>query len=180
METSQRDIAAILGISLILSDVDGVLTDGGIIYDDSGRELKRFHVRDGLGIKLWRMANGQFGLLTARMSPLVERRAKELGVDVLVQGQERKLHQAREIWKGLGLDSEQVCYIGDDLTDIPVLSSVGWAVTVSDAPAEVKAVANSVTSAAGGCGAVRELVESLLRAQGRWDQTMIDYLKSLE
>jgi len=176
----ERDIADLLGITLVLSDVDGVLTDGGIGYNDAGQEFKQFHVRDGLGIKLWRIAGGQFGLLTARSSPLVDRRAKELGVDFLVQGQESKLKQARQIWQGLGLDSSQVCYIGDDLTDIPVLQSVGWSATVADGAAEVKAVVRSVTTANGGQGAIRELLESILRAQGRWDATVGTYLKSLE
>ncbi|MBL8890150.1 MAG: HAD hydrolase family protein [Planctomycetaceae bacterium] len=175
-----RDIADLLAITLVLSDVDGVLTDGGIGYSDAGQEFKQFHVRDGLGIKLWRIAGGQFGLLTARSSPLVDRRAKELGVDFLVQGQESKLGQARKIWRGLGLDSSQVCYIGDDLTDLPVLQAVGWSATVSDGAPEVKSVARSVTSAPGGRGAVRELLEFILRAQGRWDATIGSYLKSLE
>ncbi len=165
---------------MILSDVDGVLTDGGIGYNDQGSEYKQFHVRDGLGIKLWRLAGGQFGLLTARNSPVVERRAKELGVDVLIQGHESKLAQAKAIWKTLGLDSGQVCYIGDDLTDIPVLQSVGWSATVADAPAEVRSVVHQVTTTAGGRGAVRELVESILRAQGRWESTLTSYLQTLE
>jgi YrbI family 3-deoxy-D-manno-octulosonate 8-phosphate phosphatase len=133
-----------------------------------------------LGIKLWRMAGGQFGLVTARKSPVVERRAKELGVDFLVQGQEAKLRQAKSIWQGLGLDSSQVCYIGDDLTDIPVLRSVGWAVTVPEAPAEVRAVARWVTPSSGGRGAVRDLLEFLLQRQGRWDTMVGQYLGSLE
>ncbi|MDP1564004.1 MAG: HAD hydrolase family protein [Pirellulaceae bacterium] len=177
---TDRDIADLLAITLVLSDVDGVLTDGGIGYSDAGQEFKQFHVRDGLGIKLWRMAGRQFGLLTARSSPLVDRRAKELGVDFLVQGQESKLKQARQIWKGLGLDSSQVCYIGDDLTDIPVLQSVGWSATVADGAAEVKAASRFVTTAPGGRGAVRELLEFILRAQGRWDATVGTYLKTLE
>lgn len=175
-----RDIADLLGVSLVLSDVDGVLTDGGIGYNDAGQEYKQFHVRDGLGIKLWRIAGGQFGLLTARSSPLVDRRAKELGVDFLVQGHESKLKQARKIWQGLGLDSSQVCYIGDDLTDLPVLQAVGWSATVADGAAEVKAAVRSITTAPGGQGAVRELLEFILRAQGRWDSTVGTYLKSLE
>jgi YrbI family 3-deoxy-D-manno-octulosonate 8-phosphate phosphatase len=180
LELTSRDIADLLGVSLVLSDVDGVLTDGSLIYSDDGRESKAFHVRDGLGIKLWRMAGGQFGLVTARKSPVVERRAKELGVDFLVQGQEAKLRQAKSIWQGLGLDSSQVCYIGDDLTDIPVLRSVGWAVTVPEAPAEVRAVARWVTPSSGGRGAVRDLLEFLLQRQGRWDTMVGQYLGSLE
>lgn len=180
VDSNQRDIADVLGISLILSDVDGVLTDGGIHYAGDGSESKAFHVRDGLGIKLWRLAGGQFGLITARSSPAVERRAKELGVDYLVQGQESKLAQAKAIWRGLGLDSSQVCYVGDDLTDVPVLQAVGWPVTVADGVAEAKSSARMITQAVGGRGAIRELVEFLLMAQGRWDEIVTAYLRSLE
>ena len=106
------------GIELILSDVDGVMTDGGIIYDTHGVEIKRFHVRDGLGIKLWQKAGFRFGILTSRSSQSVRLRAAELGVDLLRQGCEEKLPAAQQIMQELRLKPAQVCYIGDDLPDL--------------------------------------------------------------
>src|SRR5262245_23983179 len=112
-------------IELILSDVDGVLTDGGIWYDNQGVELKQFHIRDGLGIKLWQRAGFRFGLLTARTSHIVKLRAGELGIDIVRQGFENKLPAALEVIRDCSLNSGQVCYIGDDLTDLPVMRQVG-------------------------------------------------------
>src|SRR5205823_1624429 len=108
-------------VELILSDVDGVLTDGAIWYDNQGVELKGFHIRDGLGIKLWQRAGFRFGVLTARASHIVKLRASELGVDIVRQGFEDKLPAAQEIIQECRLTPEQVCYIGDDLTDLPVM-----------------------------------------------------------
>jgi len=166
-------------IRLILADVDGVLSDGSIIYDSRGNELKSFHVRDGLGIKLWQMAGGKFGLLTARQSPIVMQRAAELGIDLVSQGREGKLVAGRAMWQALGLEPSQVCYIGDDLTDLPVLQAVGFSATVADAVAEVRAVVDFETTQPGGRGAVRELIEVLLRGQKRWEATLAGYLQSL-
>src|SRR4051812_46944041 len=104
-----------LPITLILADVDGVLTDGSIIFDNEGIETKRFHIRDGLGVRLWRRAGGKFGMITGRNSHIVNVRAAELGVDFVRQGTEEKLVAMREIMAELGLEAEQVCYIGDDL-----------------------------------------------------------------
>src|SRR5215471_18813839 len=108
-------------VELILSDVDGVLTDGSIWYDNQGVELKGFHIRDGLGIRLWQRAGFRFGILTARASHIVKLRAGELNVDIVRQGFEDKLPAAHEIIRECKLRPEQVCYIGDDLTDLPVI-----------------------------------------------------------
>src|SRR5687768_989205 len=108
-------------VELILSDVDGVLTDGGILFDNQGIELKKFHIRDGLGIKLWQRAGFKFGVLTARTSHIVKVRAGELGIDIVRQGFETKLPVAQEILRELNLTPAQACYIGDDLTDLPVI-----------------------------------------------------------
>jgi 3-deoxy-D-manno-octulosonate 8-phosphate phosphatase (KDO 8-P phosphatase) len=162
-------------IELILSDVDGVLTDGGIWYDNQGVELKGFHIRDGLGIKLWQRAGFRFGLLTARSSHIVKLRAQELGIEIVRQGFENKLPVARDILRELNLAPQQVCYIGDDLTDLPVIRLVGLGVAVADAAAEVRAAATYVTEAAGGRGAVRELVEVVLKAKSRWDEVIQRY-----
>ena len=156
-------------IKLILSDVDGVLTDGFITFDNQGIETKNFHVRDGMGIRLWKNAGFEFGILTARSSHIVKLRASELGIDLVRQGFEDKLPVALQVIKDMSLEMDQVCYIGDDLTDIQVLKSVGIAVAVADAVDEVKDAATFVTDLPGGRGAVREVVERLLKSQGRWD-----------
>lgn len=163
-------------IELIVSDVDGVLTDGGIIFDNQGIEIKRFHSRDGLGIKLWRRAGFRFGIMTARTSHIVKVRAAELGVDLLRQGFEDKLPAARELIANNGLALNQVAYIGDDLPDLPVMRNVGLAIAVADAAEEVKAHAAYVTVATGGHGAVREAVEAVLKAKGMWEDVMGKYV----
>jgi YrbI family 3-deoxy-D-manno-octulosonate 8-phosphate phosphatase len=162
-------------IRLILSDVDGVLTDGGISYDNQGIELKRFHIRDGLGIKLWQRAGFTFGILTSRSSHLVEVRAAELGISLVCQGREYKLPAAKEILRGLQLEPHQACYLGDDLPDLPVIRWVGLGVAVADAASEVKAAARHVTACPGGQGAVREAIETILKAQGRWNELLHTY-----
>lgn len=162
-------------IECILSDVDGVLTDGGIVFDNQGIEAKSFHVRDGLGIKLWQRAGYTFGILTARTSHIVKVRSAELGIDIVRQGFEEKLSIAQQVIAELKLQPEQVCYIGDDLTDLPVMRHVGWAVGVADAVDEIREHANLVTQAPGGRGAVRELVEYLLKEKGRWEELIRHY-----
>lgn len=157
-------------IELILSDVDGVLTNGQIIYDNGGIETKAFHVRDGLGIKLWQRAGFGFGILTARNSQIVRQRAAELGIETVRQGFSEKWPAAAEVIEAAGLTPAQTCYIGDDLPDLPVLQRVGLPITVADAAADVRSVATWTTRAAGGMGAVRELIERLLRAKDRWDE----------
>ena len=159
-------------IELILSDVDGVLTDGGIWYDNQGVELKGFHIRDGLGIKLWQRAGFRFGLLTARTSHIVKLRASELGIDLVRQGFENKLPAALDILRELHLSPEQACYIGDDLTDLPVIAHLGLGVAVADAVAEVRAAANHITIAPGGRGAVREVIELVLKEKNRWEDVI--------
>ena len=163
-------------IELILSDVDGVLTDGTIWYDNQGVEIKGFKIRDGLGIKLWQRAGFRFGILTARTSHIVKLRASELNIDIVRQGFEDKLPAALEIIRDCKLRPEQVCYIGDDLTDLPVIRAVGLGVAVTDAAAEVRSGAAHVTQAAGGQGAVRELIETILKAKSRWEEATQRYM----
>jgi 3-deoxy-D-manno-octulosonate 8-phosphate phosphatase (KDO 8-P phosphatase) len=162
-------------IELILSDVDGVLTDGSIVITNDGIEIKRFYIRDGLGIKLWKRAGGKFGIVTGRNSHIVNLRATELGVDLVRQGTELKLAAMKEILAELNLQPEQVCYIGDDLPDGPALRFAGLGVAVADAAAEVRAAANYVTKLPGGRGAVRETIELILKSQGRWDDLIKKY-----
>lgn len=163
-------------IELILSDVDGVLTDGRIVLNNQGIETKRFHVRDGMGIKLWHKAGYRFGLITSRSSHVVKMRTAELGIDIVRQGRDDKLAAAREIMASLGLSPPQVCYIGDDLPDLPVVQCVGLGVAVADACEELRRLAHWTTSLPGGGGAVRETIETILRTQRRWDDLIAGYL----
>lgn len=162
-------------IKLILSDVDGVLTDGGISFDNNGVESKQFHIKDGLGIKMWQRAGFRFGILTARTSHIVKVRSAELGIDIVRQGFESKLPTAETLAQNMNLSLEEVCYIGDDLTDLPVIRAVGLGVAVADAVSELLSAADLVTQKAGGKGAVRELIEQILRSTGRWDDLVQQY-----
>ena len=163
-------------IELILADVDGVLTDGRVVFDNQGIETKHFHIRDGLGIKLWQRSGYRFGLVTGRSSHIVKIRAAELGVDIVRQTAEDKLPVTREVAQQLGLSLEQVCYIGDDLPDLPAVIAAGLGVSVADGCAEVRAAAQYVTQVGGGAGAVRETIEMILKAQRRWDELVQKYL----
>lgn len=170
------DLAArAAAVELLLLDVDGVLTDGGVIYADDGSELKRFHVRDGSGLKLWRAAGKRAAIVSGRKSAAVERRAAELGISPVLQGRDDKLAAFAEVLSATGLRPEQVCAVGDDLPDVPVLRRCGLAVAVADACEELRAVANYVTPAPGGRGAVREAIEWLLKTGGRWDELVARY-----
>ena len=155
-------------VKLLLLDVDGVLTDGRIIYSSNGDELKSFHVRDGSALKFWQESGGRVAIVSGRTSPAVDRRAKELGINLLFQGCGEKLPSFRRILSVTGFRPDQVCAIGDDLLDLPVLKNCGVPVAVADAPAEVKAVAAYVTTAVGGAGAVRETVEWIMNGQATW------------
>lgn len=159
-------------IELLLMDVDGVLTDGRIIYGDNGVETKAFHVRDGSGLTLWRRAGKRAGIITGRTSPVVGRRVAELGLDVVIQGMDDKLSALQTILQDQKLRPDQVAFVGDDLLDLPVLLNCGLALTVADASPEVIMRSHYVTRAAGGQGAIREIVELLLHAQGLWTGMM--------
>ncbi|MEM8670678.1 MAG: HAD hydrolase family protein [Planctomycetota bacterium] len=164
------EIAA--SITCILSDVDGVMTDGRIIYDAAGFETKQFNVKDGLAIKAWMNGGFHFGILTARNSPIVQRRADELGVTHIGQGFEQKLPAAISMLEQMGVTSDQVCYIGDDLPDLPVMKRVALAVTPADGAQDVRNAAHWILQSKGGHAAVRELVERLLRAKHRWEENV--------
>jgi YrbI family 3-deoxy-D-manno-octulosonate 8-phosphate phosphatase len=159
-------------IEVILADVDGVLTDGSIFFTNEGVEIKRFHIRDGLGIRLWQQAGGKFGLITGRTSHIVNVRAAELGIEIVRQGTEKKLTVVKEILTQLNLQPEQACYIGDDLPDLAALRYVGFGAAPADASVDVRQSADYVTTVTGGHGAVREVIELILRAQERWDDVV--------
>jgi len=162
-------------IELILSDVDGVLTDGTIILDNQGIESKRFCIRDGQGIRLWQKAGYRFGLITLRSSHVVKVRAGELGIEIVRQGAGDKLTTMQQILDELGLTPEQTAYVGDDLPDMPVVRAVGLGVAVADACPELCEAADLITKAPGGAGAVREVTETILKAQRRWDDLIQAY-----
>lgn len=162
-------------VRLLLLDVDGVLTDGGIVIDDRGVETKRFDVRDGQGIALLISAGIGVGFITARKSRIVRRRAQELGVKHLYQGVGNKLAVYQELKRKLGLNDEQIAYVGDDLGDLAILACAGLACTVPAAGPPMSQIAHYVTRSAGGRGAVREIAELVLIAQGLWQSAIDKY-----
>lgn len=162
-------------ISLLLLDVDGVLTDGGIIYDGNGLETKCFNVRDGHGIKMLQRHGLEVGIITGRNSIVVDIRAKELGIELVYQGALKKLECYNEIKVKRGLVDAQIAYMGDDVIDVPVLRRAGFAAVPVDALAEVRSFAHYVTSAGGGKGAVREVCDLILKARGFWDEIIARY-----
>jgi len=176
MELEQR----LQNISLVLCDVDGVLTDGGIVFDNQGIETKRFHIQDGLGIRIWQRAGHRFGLVTSRTSHIVQLRASELGIDIVRQGFEDKLAVVRDVIDQFGISPDETCYVGDDLPDLPALRYVGFPVSVADGAAEVRRAAHLVTNRPGGRGAVREVLERILKAQDRWDELIRKYTGETE
>lgn len=162
-------------IEMLVLDVDGVLTDGAIVYTDAGAEVKAFHVRDGSGLKLWARLGKKAAIVTGRRSPIVERRAKELDIAFLTQGADDKRTALGALLTAAAVTSDAVCAIGDDIVDLGVLRSAGLAVAVADACAEAKEDAHYVTQAPGGRGAVREVIELILRAQGQWQAIVAGY-----
>ncbi len=169
-----RDKAA--RVRLLLLDVDGVLTDGKIVYDADGREIKAFHVRDGHGIKMLQGAGVEVGIVTGRRSTIVEARARELGMALVSQGVSDKLAAWRAMLQEARLTPEQTAYVGDDILDVPLLRAVGFAAAVGDAEECVARVADYVAVRPGGNGAVREIAEFILRARGAWETVTGDLL----
>jgi 3-deoxy-D-manno-octulosonate 8-phosphate phosphatase (KDO 8-P phosphatase) len=157
-------------------DCDGVLTDGRIWLFENGEEQKGFHTRDGLGIDLLHRAGLKSGIISGRSSSAVERRVQALGMTFICQGREDKLKAFAETLAQAGLTNAEVAYVGDDLNDIPLMLQSGLAVAVSDAAPETRAHAHYVTNVQGGYGAIREVVELILKAQGRWDDLVQNYL----
>lgn len=163
-------------IKLLILDVDGVMTDGRIIYDHGGDEIKLFHVRDGLGIVLLHRAGIPSAIITANRAKAVVRRARELGMAKVYQNAFNKRQSYQSALKHFKLRDEEVCFMGDDLIDLPILTRVGLAVGVANAHEEVKSRVHYVTRAAGGHGAIREVVDLILKAQGRWEGLLGEYL----
>ena len=158
-------------------DVDGVLTDGRMVLSERGDELKRFNTRDGVAVALARRAGFRTAIVTGETTTIAKARGEKLGVDKVVLGARRKGDAVDALLVEFGLGPEAAVFVGDDLLDIPGLERVGLAVAVADAAPEVKSVAHMVTRAPGGGGAIREVVEFVLRAQGAWRATVSGYVR---
>lgn len=157
-------------VKLLAIDVDGVWTDGSLYYGPRGEELKRFNVKDGHGMVLWRELGFPIAVLTARNSPIVTARAAELGIRHVLQGERDKARGFDKLLAQAGVREEEVAYMGDDINDLPVLMRAGFSATPADGVVEVRERVHYVCRASGGNGAIRELCEVLIRAKGRWDE----------
>lgn len=164
-------------IKLLLMDCDGVLTDGRFWLHEGGEEQKAFHVRDGLGLDLWHRSGLKSGIISGRNSKAVDRRASELQIDFVCQGEPNKVQAFERVLAQSGVDDSSVAYIGDDLNDIRLMKRSELSFAVADAAEEAKAVAHFVTKSPGGFGAVREVVEIILKAQGRWSDIVRRYAR---
>lgn len=162
-------------IRLLLLDVDGVMTDGGIIYDANGVETKVFNVKDGHGIKMLQRYGIEVGIITGRTSQVVDIRARELGIELVYQGSLKKLESYLDVKRRTGLTDNQIAYIGDDVIDVPVMRSVAFAAAPVDGLIEARNVAHYVTTLAGGRGAVREVCDLILKGRGFWNEVVARY-----
>jgi len=164
-------------IKLLLMDCDGVLTDGRLWLTEDGYEQKSFNTQDGLGLSLWHRAGLKSGIISGRSSKALTRRAQELGVEFLRQGNADKTAAFEQLLQQARADENEVAFVGDDLPDIPLMKRSELAVAVADAVEETRLVAHYVTRAKGGRGAVREVIEIILKSQGRWNDLSDEYLK---
>lgn len=165
------------GITHLFLDCDGVMTDGAIISLPDGQEAKRFDIHDGHGIVLWRRAGRKVGIITGRGGPALERRVEELQIEYLIQKTYDKLAAFEALVEREGIDLQSIAYMGDDVVDLPLLRRVGLAIAPPNSVPEVLEHAHVVTEKSGGNGAVREVIELLLKIQGRWDDLMSRYLQ---
>jgi 3-deoxy-D-manno-octulosonate 8-phosphate phosphatase (KDO 8-P phosphatase) len=163
-------------IKLLATDVDGVLTDGTVNISSDGTESKAFHLLDGHGIKLWHRAGFQSAMISGRASGATTVRAEQLSIGFVRQGCKKKLPAFEELLAEAGVTADEVIYIGDDLLDLPLVKRAGYGVAVANAVDELKDVADYVTKKPGGTGAVREVIEQVLKALGKWDKLMERYL----
>jgi 3-deoxy-D-manno-octulosonate 8-phosphate phosphatase (KDO 8-P phosphatase) len=170
--------ARLKNIRLLILDVDGVMTDGRIIFDSNGIESKFFNVKDGHGIKMLQRAGIDVAIISGRQSTVVTNRAAELGIERVFQKSVNKLDHYRQILADTGLSDAEIAFIGDDLIDIPLLRRVGFAAAPADAVAEVIPFVHFVTRNSGGWGAVREVCDLLLKAQGLWEKLTARYFES--
>ena len=160
---------------MLIMDVDGVLTDGKIIYTSNGEEIKHFNVRDGFGIRLAHRVGIKTAIISARYSDVVTHRSRELEITEVHLNALKKMPAYEKILETHQLNDEQVAYIGDDLVDLPLLRKAGLGIAVADAAPEVKQAAHYITQQPGGMGAVREVVEVILKAEGSWQEATSEY-----
>ncbi|MFQ5428314.1 MAG: KdsC family phosphatase [Thermodesulfobacteriota bacterium] len=177
MDKDKKLVEKISKIKLLLLDVDGVLTEGSIVYSDKGGEIKSFNVQDGHGIKLLMRGGIDVGIITARESRVVATRARDLGITLLYQGSRDKRACFNKILDKEGLKPHETAFVGDDLVDIPVLTRAGFSASVPGGVPEVRDRVDYVTVAPGGRGAVREICELMLKARGLWDGLIAGYLE---
>lgn len=178
MQFMQTAIERAKKIKLIIFDVDGVLTDGNIHLNERGEVFKSFNCQDGLGISLAKKAGMITAIITGRKSKIVEFRANELKIDEIYQGKQNKLEAFAFIQKKYHLQAEEIAYIGDDFLDLPILVRVGFAAAVGNAVDEVKERAHFVSDRNGGDGAVRQIMEFMLKAQGHWEKLVSSYIEA--
>jgi 3-deoxy-D-manno-octulosonate 8-phosphate phosphatase (KDO 8-P phosphatase) len=163
-------------IKLLIMDVDGVLTDGGIIIHSDGSESKKFNVLDGQRITLWHRAGFDSAILSGRDTPATNIRAEQIGVKYVLQGCKQKLPAFEKLLKDTGYSAQQTAYVGDDWLDLPLLRRVGFAAVVPNGVEEIRPYAHYVTRRPGGDGAVAEVIEYILKQTGRWDKLIARYM----
>lgn len=176
MKKSRPALKIVSKLRFLILDVDGVMTDGSITYTSSGEEMKTFNVKDGSGLKYWNRAGYAAGIITGRSSAIVERRASELDICHVAMGVKAKFPVFEQMIAAAGVSPEETVMIGDDLMDLPIIRRVGLGVAVADAVEEVRDAADMVTKSRGGRGAIREVIEFILKNQGRWDGILERYL----
>lgn len=159
-------------IRALILDVDGVLTNGVMYYSNYGEEIKAFDVRDGFAMVVWQNLGNFLAIITAHKSGIVRRRAKDLNIRYIYESRNNKLKVYYKIKRKFKLQDSEICYIGDDLIDLAVIKAAGFSVTVPEAASEVKASVDYITEKAGGSGAVREVIELILKAQGKWHKVL--------
>ncbi len=162
-------------VKLLLLDVDGVLTDGHIVFDSNGRELKFFDVQDGFGLVIFKRSGFKVAIISAKSAPAVSKRMKDLRIDKVYQNAYPKLKVYQRLLKEFRLTDKEICFVCDDLPDLAVLKRVGAKVAVPHAAAEIKKHAHYITKKSGGHGAVREIVELILKTQGKWQKCIKEF-----
>ncbi|MCE5341666.1 MAG: HAD hydrolase family protein [Planctomycetaceae bacterium] len=172
-QTNKTDLKQ---IKLLAMDVDGVLTDGTITICSDGSESKSFHLLDGHGIKMWQRAGLKTAMISGRQSAVTQKRAEELKIEYVYQPCQQKLLCFEKLLADTGLEAKNIAYIGDDLLDIPIVKRAGFGVAVANGVDELKSYAHYITSRTGGSGAVREVIEYILKNTGQWDALMERYL----
>ena len=166
-------------IKLIVLDVDGTLTNGKIYIDNNKVETKAFNVKDGIAIAKWTALGGKAAIITGRNSTITEYRGKELGIQLIRQGIKNKSLALKEILVQENIELSEVCYIGDDINDYGVMQGVGFSGCPSDACIEIREISHFISKEKGGNGAVREILEKIMKANGMWDKTLLSYLNEI-